>query len=101
MTYCTNDAGLTQTEVEGVGYKWRDLDEMKAELEFDSLKDGVNGVAGTEVFYISNPALGLWALRSKFEEEGESGGAEKKRKVEVGGKQVAVGGSGGVGGSKA
>ena len=31
------------------------------------LKDGINRPPdGEEVFYISNPALGLWALRSQF-----------------------------------
>jgi hypothetical protein len=31
------------------------------------LKDGFNTLAdGEEIFYISNPALGLWADRSRF-----------------------------------
>ena len=34
----------------------------------DKLKDGYNRLPdGEEIFYISNPALGLWALRSQFE----------------------------------
>ena len=31
-----------------------------------SLTDGFNTVNCEEVFYISNPALGLWAHRSRF-----------------------------------
>jgi hypothetical protein len=31
------------------------------------LKDGFNRLGdGEEIFYISNPALGLWALRTQF-----------------------------------
>ena len=30
------------------------------------LKDGWHTVNGEEIFYISNPALGLWADKSKF-----------------------------------
>ena len=31
------------------------------------LKDGLNRLPdGEELFYISNPALGLWALKSQF-----------------------------------
>jgi hypothetical protein len=34
----------------------------------DLLKDGYNRLAdGEEMFFISNPALGLWALKSQFE----------------------------------
>jgi hypothetical protein len=32
----------------------------------DQLKDGVNIVDGEEIFYISNPALGLWAFKERF-----------------------------------
>ena len=33
----------------------------------DALKDGYNRLPdGEEFFYISNPALGLWALKSQF-----------------------------------
>ena len=33
----------------------------------ETLKDGFNTLPdGEEIYYISNPALGLWALRSQF-----------------------------------
>jgi hypothetical protein len=38
-------------------------------LRYDpkKLKDGWNTLAaGEKIFYISNPALGLWACRSRF-----------------------------------
>jgi hypothetical protein len=34
--------------------------------KFETLKDGINTVNGEEIFYISNPALGLWALKENF-----------------------------------
>ena len=36
-------------------------------LQPEKLKDGVNRLSdGEEIFYISNPALGLWALKKQF-----------------------------------
>jgi hypothetical protein len=32
----------------------------------EKLKDGFNMVDGEEIFYISNPALGLWAFKDRF-----------------------------------
>jgi hypothetical protein len=31
-----------------------------------SLRDGWNTVNGEEIYYISNPALGLWAYKERF-----------------------------------
>jgi hypothetical protein len=30
------------------------------------LTDGYNRIGGEDVFYISNPALGLWAYQGRF-----------------------------------
>ena len=32
----------------------------------EKLKDGFNMADGEEIFYISNPALGLWAYKERF-----------------------------------
>jgi hypothetical protein len=32
----------------------------------EKLKEGFNTVDGEDIFYISNPALGLWSTRDKF-----------------------------------
>ena len=48
-------------------YKTKDYDEMSKRYDPAKLKDGFNTLPdGEEIFYISNPALGLWALKSKF-----------------------------------
>lgn len=31
------------------------------------LRDGYNEIDGEKIYYISNPALGLWADKKKFE----------------------------------
>jgi nickel-dependent lactate racemase len=65
ITYCPGK-GVTADEIRSVGFEYGDLDEMMAKYDFANLKDGINIVNGEEIFYISNPALGLWALKSNF-----------------------------------
>jgi nickel-dependent lactate racemase len=57
---------LTKDEIESVHFKYADLDKMMKQYNPEKLVDGFNTVAGEEVFYISNPALGLWAHRDRF-----------------------------------
>lgn len=58
---------LTKEEVEGVNYGFMPLEEALAKYDPKKLRDGFNTLEdGEEIFYISNPALGLWADRSKF-----------------------------------
>jgi len=64
VTYCPGH--LTRAEVEGVGYAYGDLAEMTRRYDPAKLHDGWNDVAGERIFYVSNPALGLWAHRSRF-----------------------------------
>jgi nickel-dependent lactate racemase len=66
ITYCPGH--LTQREIESVGFKYADLKTMTLRYDPKKLKDGWNTLAdGEKIFYISNPALGLWACRSRFE----------------------------------
>jgi len=66
ITYCPGK-DITKEEVEGVGFICGDLDEMTKRYNPAKLKDGFNKMPdGEEIFYISNPALGLWALKSNF-----------------------------------
>ncbi|MBE6711728.1 MAG: DUF2088 domain-containing protein [Ruminococcaceae bacterium] len=58
ITYCTKL--LTEDEVRGVGFNYIPYDEAAAKYDPAVLKDGWNTVDGEEIFYISNPALGLW-----------------------------------------
>jgi nickel-dependent lactate racemase len=65
ITYCPGH--LTREEIESVGFSYAPLDEMMLKYNPEILKDGWNIVEGEEIYYISNPALGLWAYRERFE----------------------------------
>jgi nickel-dependent lactate racemase len=65
ITYCPGK-GVSREEIEGVNFKYGDIGEMTARYDVDKLRDGFNTVDGEEIFYISNPALGLWALKENF-----------------------------------
>lgn len=59
--------GLTPNEVESVGYEWADLGSLLRRYAPSTLKDGFNRLpTGEEIFFVSNPGLGLWALRDNF-----------------------------------
>ncbi|MHB1393177.1 MAG: nickel-dependent putative hexonate epimerase [Clostridia bacterium] len=58
---------LTKYEVEGVSFGYLPLQEAYKRYNPEKLKDGFNILEnGEEIFFISNPALGLWADKSKF-----------------------------------
>ena len=59
---------LTRSEIEGVGFRYLPLAEAIARFSPDALRDGYNTVDGEEVFYVSNPGLGLWSLAERFED---------------------------------
>ena len=65
VTYCPGK--LTREEIEGVHFRYADLNEMMQRYNPEKLTDGFNTMPdGEEVFYISNPALGLWAHKDRF-----------------------------------
>ena len=64
ITYCPGH--LTREEVEGVNYCYAPLDQMLERYKPGELRDGYNVVNGEEIFYVSNPALGLWACEARF-----------------------------------
>ncbi len=69
VTYCPgkNPENLTRKEIESVGFIYGDLDEMGLKYNPESLKNGFNIMEdGEEIFFISNPALGLWAYKDRF-----------------------------------
>jgi len=69
ITYCPGKgaANLSKSEIESVGFKYADIDEVTAKYNPANLRDGYNIMPdGEEIFYISNPALGLWAFKDRF-----------------------------------
>ena len=51
---------LTEEEVTGAAFAYAPYDEMAKKYDPAKLTDGWCTVDGEEIFYISNPALGLW-----------------------------------------
>ncbi len=64
IRYCPGH--LTRQEIESVHFEYGDLAEYSAKYPQEKLADGWNIVDGEEIFYISNPGLGLWAYEGRF-----------------------------------
>ena len=77
ITYCPGINGLVKEEIESVGYEYECLEAMLERYNPNVLKEGWNVLEdGEEIYYISNPAAGLWAFQERFElsNAGESSG---------------------------
>jgi len=59
---------LTREEVEGVGFDYGDVDSLLEKYDPSVLRTGWNTVDGEEVFFVGNPALGLWAHRDRLDD---------------------------------
>ncbi len=66
IRYCPGPR-ISRQEIEGVGYEWGDLNEALTRYDIDKLLVGWNVLDnGERIFFVPNPALGLWAERGKF-----------------------------------
>ena len=64
ITYCPGS--LTREEIESVNFRYCDLNEMLKKYNPKKMKDGFNIMDdGEEIFYISNPGLGLWTSKQR------------------------------------
>ena len=67
ITYCPGE-GVTRQEIESVGYAYESFDSAMTRYAHAALRDGWNTLSsGERVFYVSNPALGLWSTKAGFE----------------------------------
>lgn len=58
---------LRREEIEGVGLRYADLEETVSRYDPSTLREGWNTMPdGEKIYYISNPALGLWAHADRF-----------------------------------
>ncbi len=64
ITYCPGN--LSREEIESVNFKYGELESMSKKYDPSKLKDGFNDVDGEKIYYISNPGMGLWAYKGRF-----------------------------------
>jgi len=58
---------LNEKEVIGVNYNYQDYKKVIKQYNPKTLKSGLNILDnGEEIYYIPNPALGLWIDKNKF-----------------------------------
>jgi nickel-dependent lactate racemase len=70
ITYCPG--GLSREEIEHAGFGYAAPADMMKRYDPGALRDGMNTLPdGERVFFISNPALGLWALRGRSDSMGK------------------------------
>ena len=63
ITYCTEK--LSGDEVRSVSFGYAPYSEAVKRYDPSKLTDGFNTLDdGEEIFYISNPALGLWSVKN-------------------------------------
>ena len=63
ITYCTKY--LAKEDVESVGFRWMDYDDAIKKYDPLSLQPGWNTLSsGEDIYYIDNPALGLWISKN-------------------------------------
>jgi nickel-dependent lactate racemase len=64
VTYCPGM--ITEEEIRSVYFNYAPLSDMIKKYDPAVLKDGFNTIEGEEIFFISNPALGLWSRMERF-----------------------------------
>lgn len=66
ITYCPG--GLTRKEIKSVNFEYAELSDMLKRYDPHRLKDGLNTLTnGEQIYFISNPSIGLWACKDRFE----------------------------------
>lgn len=65
ITYCPGN--LSREQIEAVNFSYADVQKMLNKYNPEKLNDGFNEIDGDEIFYISNPGLGLWSSKERFE----------------------------------
>ena len=69
VCYCPGH--LSREEIESVNYNYEELEKMLIRYDPPTLKEGFNTMPdGEQIYYISNPALGLWSWKGKFQAAG-------------------------------
>jgi nickel-dependent lactate racemase len=65
ITYCPGH--LSRKEIESVGFRYAPVQEMLKRYDPAALSEGMNTLGDEQVFFISNPGIGLWAWEKKLD----------------------------------
>ena len=64
ITYCPG--GLCRKEIEKANFEFADLNDMLKKYPPEKLQMGINEINGEQIYFIPNPALGLWSEKKRF-----------------------------------
>ncbi|MFA7710079.1 MAG: lactate racemase domain-containing protein [Candidatus Neomarinimicrobiota bacterium] len=68
ITYCPGH--ISRKEIESVNFNYGELAAMLKRYDLKKLTDGFNVLPdGEEIYYITNPALGLWSTKERFNDK--------------------------------
>ena len=67
ITYAVQN--ISQEEIRSVGFEAASYDAMRQKYDPSVLRPGPNVVNGEEIYFIPNPALGLWIDQTRFEKQ--------------------------------
>ena len=62
IVYATSPSLMSRREVEAAGFEWRDVSDVLRQYPPRKLREGAND----GFYYVSCPAMGLWATRDRF-----------------------------------
>jgi len=65
VRYCPGEK-VSKQEIESVGFQYGNLKEMQSKYDINKLTSGWNTVDCEKIFFVPNPALGLWAEKKRF-----------------------------------
>jgi nickel-dependent lactate racemase len=57
---------MTREEIEEIGFAYMPIKEAMERFDIKALENGFNVVDGEEIFFVNNPAIGLWAEKARF-----------------------------------
>ena len=66
ITYCPGK--ITREQIESVNFEYAELEMMTKRYNPDRMTDGFNAVDGEQIYFISNPAIGLWSFKDRFKD---------------------------------
>ena len=58
--------GLSQSDIESVGYAYADIEDVLRKYPVAQLSEGLHEIDGQKFFFIPTPSIGLWATKERL-----------------------------------